>query len=55
MIIIMRFGEKNVLCSKYINIYIYEFWGAWEGCTYSIVHFLFIIQKIEKVQEHGLY
>ena len=29
MIIILRFGENNVLCSKYINIY--EFWGVWGG------------------------
>ena len=51
--IIVRFGENNVLCPKYIDIY--EFWGVWEGCTYSTMHFLFIIQKTEKVQEHDLY
>ena len=43
-IIIMRFGENNVLCLKYIDIY--EFWGVrGGGRTYSTVHFLFIIQK----------
>ena len=54
MIIIMRFG-KNALGPKYINIY--EFWEVLEGCTYSTIHFLFIIQqkKNEKVQEHDLY
>ena len=45
MIIIMRFG-------KYIDIY--EFGGVRGGRTYSTVHFLFIIQKLEKVQEHDL-
>ena len=43
MIIIMRFGENNVLGPKYINIY--EFQRVWEELTYSTVHFLFIIQK----------
>ena len=49
MINIMRFGENNVLCPKYIDIY--EFRGVWElggGRTYSTVHFLFIIQKHRK-------
>ena len=50
----MRFCENYVLCPKYIDIY--EFGGVWGGCTYSTVHFLFIIQKkTEKVQEHDLY
>ena len=43
MIIIMRFGENNVLFPKYINIY--EFWGVRGRHTYSTIHFLFIIQK----------
>ena len=52
VIIIMRFGENNVLCPKYNDIIIlYEFWGG----TYSTVHFSFIIKKTEKVQEHDLY
>ena len=51
MIIIMRFGE-NVLGPKYIDIY--EFRGGSGGCTYSTLDFLFIIQKMEKVHEHGL-
>ena len=46
VIIIMRFGENNVLCPKYIDIY--EFGGVQGGCTYSTVHFLFIIKKKEK-------
>ena len=29
--------------------------GAWEGCMWSTVHFLFIIHKMEKLQEHDLY
>ena len=49
----MRFGENNVLCSKDIDIY--EFWGVCGGRTYSTVHFLFIIKKKEKVQNHDLY
>ena len=49
---IMRFGENNVLGPKYIDIY--EFRGVREGCTYSTVHFLFIIKKTDKVQEHDL-
>ena len=52
MVIIMRFGE-NVLGPKYIDIY--EFWVVQIVCTYSTVHFLFIIKKKEKVQEHDLY
>ena len=44
VIIIMRFGENNVLCPKYIDIC--EFEGVQGGgCTYSTVHFLFIIQN----------
>ena len=36
----MRFGENNVICTKYIHIYAFR--GGWRG---SPVHFLFIIQK----------
>ena len=39
----MRFGENNVVCPKYIDIY--EFWGVWGGCTYSTVHFLAYYSK----------
>ena len=53
VIIIMRFGKNNVLCPKYINIY--EFRGIREGHTWSTVHFLFIIQKNRKAQEHEQY
>ena len=49
----MRFVEKNVLCPKYVDIY--EFRGIREGSTWSTVHFLFITEKTEKVQEHDLY
>ena len=45
----MRFGENNVLCPKYIDRYEFR-----RVRTYSTVHFLFIIQKTEKVQEHDL-
>ena len=51
----MRFGENNVLCPKYINIY--EFWGVWGGGAY-IFHrtfFVYYLKKTEKVQEHDLY
>ena len=41
--IIIRFGENNILCPKYVDIY--EFWGVWGGRTNSSVQFLFIIQK----------
>ena len=54
VIIIMRFGDNNVLCVKYINIY--EFRGVRGGRTYTTVHFLFIIKKkTKKVQEHDIY
>ena len=43
----MKFGENNVLCPKYIYIYM-NFGGYGGGRTYSTVHFLFIIQKNEK-------
>ena len=46
VIIIMRFGENNVLCPKHTNIY--EFGGVQEGCTYSTAHLLFVIQKNRK-------
>ena len=42
VIIIMRFGENNVLGSK--NIDVYQFCG-------STLYFLFIIKKKENVQE----
>ena len=47
----MIFGENNVLCPKYINIY--EFWGGRGRRTWSTEHILFISQKKpEKVQEY---
>ena len=39
----MRFGENNVFLVQNISIYM-NFGGTGE-CTYSTVHFLFIIQK----------
>ena len=55
MIVNMKFGE-NVLGPKYIDIYeIFEGYGRGGRRTYSTIHFLFIIQKIDKVQEHDLY
>ena len=53
VIIIIRFGENNVLCPKYINIY--EFRGGTGGRTSSTVHNAFIIKKNRKVEEHDLY
>ena len=47
----MIFGENNVLCPKYIDIY--EFWVGRGRRTWSTEHILFISQKItEKVQEY---
>ena len=48
VIINMRFGENNILCPKYIDIY--EFQGV-QGMY--IVCLLF--KNKEKVQEHNLY
>ena len=42
-IIILRFGENNVLFPKYIDIYEFQR-GMW-GCMWSTIHFLFFIQK----------
>ena len=54
MIIIMRFGENNVLGPKYINIY--TFWGfAGEGLHGRPYIFCLLFIKTEKVQEHDLY
>ena len=39
MIIIMRFGENNILCPKYINIY--EF--GWDGGDVHIPPFIFCL------------
>ena len=43
---------ENILWPKSIDIYQFRGWG---GHTRSILHFLFIIEKIEKVQEHDLH
>ena len=50
----MRFGENNVLCSKYIDIY--EFWGVRGGdVRIPLYNFCLLFKKTEKVQEHDLY
>ena len=48
----MRFGENNILCPKYNDIY--EFRGY--GRTYMINRpiFCLLLKKMEKVQEHDL-
>ena len=49
----MRFGENNVLCPKYIDIY--EFEGGTGGDVHIPLHiFCLLFKKIEKVQEHDL-
>ena len=49
----MRFGENNVLCAKYINIY--EFGWVWGDVHIPPYIFCLLFQKSEKVQEHDLY
>ena len=52
MVIIIRFGENNVLCPKYINLY--EFRGY--GWTCMVHHIFCLLFKItEKVPEHDQY
>ena len=52
--IIMRFGENNVLCPKYIDIY--EFRGGTEGDVQRPPYiFCLLFKKTEEVQEHDLY
>ena len=46
MIIIMRFGENNVLCPKYIDIY--EFWGVWGDILGPPYVFLYYSKKRKK-------
>ena len=60
MIIIVRFGENNVLCPKYIDIYDFLRGGRGvhgERCrTYMVHHtFFLLLKKTEKVQEHDHY
>ena len=52
--IIIKFGENNVLGTIYINIYHFPLWAGGElhGAPY-IFCLLFI--KTENEQEHGLY
>ena len=55
----MRFGKNNVLCpNKCVMCFVHslnEFQGVREGRTWCTVQFLFIIQKMKKVQERDLY
>ena len=53
MIIIMIFGDNNVLCPKYINIY--EFWGYGGDVQGPPYNFCLLFKKTEKVQGHDLY
>ena len=48
----MRFGENNVLCPKYIDIY--EFRGLQGDIHGSPYIFSLLFKKTEKVQEHDL-
>ena len=50
----MGFGENNVLCPKYIDIYEFPA-GCTGGRTWSTVHFLLLFKKVKKVEEHDLY
>ena len=52
-ITIIGFGENNVLCPKYIDIY--EFRGGWGDVHGPLYIFCLLFKKIEKVQEHDLY
>ena len=49
----MRFGENNVLCPKYINIY--EFAGYGGDVHISQYGFCLLFKKTEKLPEHDLY
>ena len=53
MIIIMKFGENNVLCLKYINIY--EFLGVGGDVHIPPYIFSLLFKKTEKVQDYDLY
>ena len=53
VIIIMRFGENNVLCTKYTDIYMN--FGGYRGYIYIPPNIFFYHSKNEKVQEHDLY
>ena len=50
----MRFGENNLLCPKYINIYInFDGYGGDVHGPPCIFYLLF--KKTEKWQDHDLY
>ena len=52
-IIIIGFGENNVLCPKYIDIY--EFRGGGREVHGPPYIFSLLFKKTKKVQEHDLY
>ena len=45
----MRFGENNVLCPKYIDIYEFRGYG---GDVHIRRTFFVLFEKTDKVQEH---
>ena len=53
MIITMKFGENNVLCPKYIDIY--EFWRIQGDIHGPLYIFCLLFKKTKKVQEHDQY
>ena len=56
VIIILSFGENNVLEQKYIDIY--RFQGFAEGGGAGVLgptYFFFLFIQTEKVQEHDLF
>ena len=50
----MRFGQNNILCPKYIDIYEFEGYGG-GGIHIPLYIFSLLFKKTEKVQEHDLY
>ena len=54
MKIIMRFGENNVLCSKYIDIHEFQCVRG-GGDEHGPPYICLLFKKTEKVQAHDLY
>ena len=54
MIIIMILGENNVLCPKYMDIYM-NFLGSGGDVHIPPYIFCLLFKKAEKVQDHDLY
>ena len=53
VVIIMRFGENNVLLEYYIDTY--KFWGLNGGLHASPYIFCLLFMQSEKVKKHDLY